>query len=57
MRRRVIVLGAGMVGVCCALALRRHGFEVELIDLDSSGTKGRTLKGRFLGPPGPVPAP
>jgi hypothetical protein len=37
---------------------RWHGpfeFEVELIDRDRSGTKGRTLKGRFLGPPGPVP--
>ena len=39
---------------------RWHGpfeFEVELTDHDRSGTKGRTLKGRFLGPPGPVPPP
>jgi 2-polyprenyl-6-methoxyphenol hydroxylase-like FAD-dependent oxidoreductase len=28
----VAVIGAGMVGACCALALRRAGFAVTLID-------------------------
>ena len=37
MAKRVIVLGAGMVGVCCALSLQRRGFEVTLIDRKAPG--------------------
>ncbi|MEE8454676.1 MAG: FAD-binding oxidoreductase [Limibaculum sp.] len=29
---RVIVIGAGIVGTCCALELRKKGFEVTLVD-------------------------
>ncbi len=29
---RVIVIGAGIVGTCCALELRKQGFEVTLVD-------------------------
>ncbi len=32
MVERIAVLGAGMVGVCCALELQRRGFDVTLID-------------------------
>lgn len=32
MQKRVAVLGAGMVGVCCALSLQRRGYAVTLID-------------------------
>ncbi len=37
MKERVVVLGAGMVGVCCALELRKRGFEVTLIDRRDPG--------------------
>ena len=29
---RVIVIGAGIVGTCCALELRKKGLEVTLVD-------------------------
>ncbi len=34
---RIAVLGAGMVGVCCALELQRRGFAVTLIDRRDPG--------------------
>lgn len=37
MVERLAVLGAGMVGVCCALELQRRGFEVTLIDRREPG--------------------
>ena len=37
MSGRVIVLGAGMVGVCCALSLQARGNAVTLIDRKSAG--------------------
>jgi len=33
----ITVLGAGIVGTCCALALQREGFQVTLIDRDTPG--------------------
>jgi len=33
----ITVLGAGIVGTCCALALQREGFAVTLVDRDSPG--------------------
>ncbi|MCY3830182.1 MAG: FAD-dependent oxidoreductase [Rhodospirillaceae bacterium] len=36
-RGAVTVLGAGIVGTCCALALQREGFSVTLIDRDTPG--------------------
>ena len=35
--RDVVVIGAGIVGVCCALYLQREGFKVRLIDRGSPG--------------------
>ncbi len=37
-RGTVTVLGAGIVGTCCALALQREGFRVTLIDRDTPGS-------------------
>jgi D-amino-acid dehydrogenase len=36
-RPHYTVLGAGIVGACCALALRQEGFPVTLIDRDAPG--------------------
>ena len=36
-RGTIAVLGAGIVGTCCALALQREGFRVTLIDRDAPG--------------------
>jgi glycine/D-amino acid oxidase-like deaminating enzyme len=35
---RVIVVGAGIVGTCCALFLQREGFRVTLMDHDEPGS-------------------
>jgi D-amino-acid dehydrogenase len=35
--REVVVLGAGLVGICTSLALREHGHAVVLIDRDEPG--------------------
>ena len=37
MTRSVIVIGAGMVGVSCALALQKRGLKVTLIDRREPG--------------------
>lgn len=37
MNQRVTVLGAGIVGICCALELQRRGFEVTLLDRRGPG--------------------
>lgn len=37
MGKPVIVLGAGMVGVCCALELQRRGMDVTLVDRQAPG--------------------
>ncbi|MBL8833758.1 MAG: FAD-binding oxidoreductase [Rhodospirillales bacterium] len=37
MTRSAVVLGAGVVGVCCALALRRRGVAVTLVDRREPG--------------------
>ena len=37
MTRTAIVLGAGMVGVSCALSLQKRGFDVTLIDRREPG--------------------
>jgi len=35
---RVVVIGAGIVGVCCAVYLRDEGFQVTLVDRNEPGT-------------------
>ena len=35
--QRIIVVGAGIIGVCCALALRENGFRVTVLDKDGPG--------------------
>jgi D-amino-acid dehydrogenase len=35
--QRVIVVGAGIIGVCCALALCENGFSVTVLDKDGPG--------------------
>ncbi len=37
MTRTALVLGAGMVGVSCALSLQKRGFDVTLIDRREPG--------------------
>ena len=37
--KKILVLGAGIVGICNALALREKGFEVTLIDKIYPGDK------------------
>ncbi len=37
MKQSVTVLGAGMVGICCALELQRQGFAVRLLDRRGPG--------------------
>jgi flavin-dependent dehydrogenase len=39
--RQVTVLGAGMVGVSCALALQAKGWRVTLVDQQAPGEKLR----------------
>ena len=39
MARTVTVIGAGFVGVCCALYLQREGFAVRLIEKGEPGKK------------------
>jgi len=37
--KHVLVIGGGIVGVCCALALRRDGHQVTLVDRNEPGTQ------------------
>lgn len=37
MQTQIVVVGAGMVGVCCALSLQRRGYAVTLIDRKAPG--------------------
>ena len=37
MKQPVVVLGAGIVGICCALELQRRGYQVTLIDRRGPG--------------------
>lgn len=36
---KVTVIGAGVIGICCALQLRRKGFDVTLIDSDEPASQ------------------
>lgn len=37
MKQEITVIGAGIIGICCALELQRRGFEVRLIDRRGPG--------------------
>jgi D-amino-acid dehydrogenase len=37
--KSMTVIGAGLVGVCCALHLQREGFTVRLVDKGAPGMK------------------
>jgi len=37
--KHILVVGSGIVGVCCALALRRDGHEVTLVDRNEPGSQ------------------
>ena len=57
--RRVVVIGAGVIGLCCAYELRRRGLEVILLDRGQPGdacSRGNTgwVVRSFSGP---LPAP
>lgn len=38
LRQRIVVVGAGVIGVCCALALRREGHDVTIFDPAEPGS-------------------
>ena len=53
--KHVIVIGAGIVGVCVALSLRREGFAVTLIDRQGPG-EGTSFGNAAVISPGIAPA-
>ena len=56
---RVVVVGAGVVGLCCAYSLRRRGIEVIVIDRASPGSGASHGNGGWICPAysDPLPAP
>ncbi len=57
MAEHAIVVGAGIVGLNCAYALRREGFDVTLLDPDDPGTGASFGNAGLLGTGGVVPVP
>jgi len=55
----VIVIGAGVVGLCCAYALRQRGIDVVVVDRDTPGSGASHGNGGYICPSfsGPTPAP
>lgn len=39
MTRSVLIVGAGIVGICCGLALQQQGYRITLLDRDAPGGK------------------
>lgn len=54
--QRTVVVGAGIVGVCCALALRRKGLSVTLIDMNPPGEQASFGHAGVIGTPYIFPA-
>jgi D-amino-acid dehydrogenase len=56
---RVIVVGAGVAGLCCAYYLRRLGHEVTIVESNRVGTGSSFANGGWLCPAqaGPLPEP
>jgi len=53
--RHVVVIGAGIVGVCSALALLRAGFRVTLVERDAPGQGASFGNGAVIGEAAVVP--
>jgi len=55
----VVVIGAGVVGLCCAYALRKRGMDVVVVDRATPGSGVSHGNGGYICPSfsGPVPAP
>jgi len=47
MTQSVTVLGAGIIGICCALELQRRGFQVRLLDRRGPGEETSSGNGGF----------
>ncbi len=54
-RGSITVLGAGIVGTCCALALRLEGFQVKLIDRDTPGAGASSGNAGMIQTGTPIP--
>src|SRR5262249_39968575 len=56
---KVVVVGAGVVGLCCARELARRGAEVTLIERDTCGEAASSGNGGWIVPAlsPPLPAP
>ncbi len=53
--RHVVVIGAGIVGVCTALCLRRDGFQVTLLEREAPGQGASFGNGAMIGEESVVP--
>lgn len=58
-RRRVVVVGAGIIGLCCAYFLRRRGLDVVVVERGSFGSGSTPGSSGWLAPAqsAPLPAP
>ena len=56
---RVVVIGAGAIGLCCAYALRKRGLDVVVLDRGAAGSGASHGNGGWICPSfsEPVPAP
>ncbi|WP_031469441.1 NAD(P)/FAD-dependent oxidoreductase [Sciscionella sediminilitoris] len=55
--RKVIVVGAGMVGLSCAWSLQEYGIEVEVLDKAAAGSGASWGNAGYLAPAFTVPLP
>lgn len=57
--KRVLVVGGGVVGLCCAVSLREHGHDVTVTDAAELGGGASSGNGGWICPSlsGPVPGP
>ena len=59
MSGRVVVVGGGIAGLCCAYYLRRRDFDVTIVESNRVGSGASFANGGWLCPAqaGPLPAP
>jgi D-amino-acid dehydrogenase len=55
--RRVVVVGAGIVGLSCAWSLQEHGVEVEVVDRRGAGAGASWGNAGYVSPAFTVPLP